>query len=68
MTESAHTMEVMPAFAGIDWVWQHYAVCIVDGVGGRLEGGDGHAFEVWVDRDLDTAASTRDEQGQHRAR
>ena len=52
----------MPAFAGIDWVWQHYAVCIVDGVGGRLEGGDGHAFEVWVDRDLDTAASTRDEQ------
>lgn len=30
-------MEVTPAFAGIDWSWQHHAVCIVDVDGARLE-------------------------------
>lgn len=30
-------MEVTPAFAGIDWSWQHHAVCIVGDDGRRLE-------------------------------
>ena len=30
-------MEVTPVFAGIDWSWQHHAVCVVDGDGGRVE-------------------------------
>lgn len=30
-------MEATPAFAGIDWSWQHHAVCIVDAAGRRIE-------------------------------
>lgn len=29
-------MEATPTFAGIDWSWQHHAVCIVDGDGDRV--------------------------------
>ena len=29
-------MEATPTFAGIDWSWQHHAVCIVDGDGRRV--------------------------------
>lgn len=30
-------MEATPAFAGIDWSWQHHAVCVVDDEGRRIE-------------------------------
>lgn len=30
-------MEAMPTYAGIDWSWQHHAVCVVDEHGQRLE-------------------------------
>lgn len=30
-------MEATPAFAGIDWSWQHHALCIVDDAGRRVE-------------------------------
>ena len=30
-------MEITPAFAGIDWSWQHHAVCLVDAAGRRVE-------------------------------
>lgn len=30
-------MEATPTFAGIDWSWQHHALCIVDDVGQRIE-------------------------------
>lgn len=30
-------MEATRAFAGIDWSWQHHAVCIVNGAGDRVE-------------------------------
>jgi transposase len=30
-------MEVTPKFAGIDWSWQHHAVCIVDDAGDRIQ-------------------------------
>ncbi|MGV9363226.1 IS110 family transposase, partial [Amycolatopsis sp. NPDC003731] len=29
-------MEATPAFAGIDWSWQHHAMCIVDAGGHRI--------------------------------
>jgi len=30
-------MEATPTFAGIDWSWQHHALCIVDEQGHRIE-------------------------------
>jgi transposase len=30
-------MEATPTFAGIDWSWQHHALCVVDGEGRRIE-------------------------------
>jgi transposase len=30
-------MQATPTFAGIDWSWQHHALCIVDDVGQRIE-------------------------------
>lgn len=30
-------MEVTPLFAGIDWSWQHHAVCVVDADGRRVQ-------------------------------
>lgn len=30
-------MQATPTFAGIDWSWQHHAVCILDDDGDRLE-------------------------------
>lgn len=30
-------MQATPTFAGIDWSWQHHALCIVDDAGHRLE-------------------------------
>ncbi len=30
-------MEATPTYAGIDWSWQHHAVCVVDDVGERIE-------------------------------
>ena len=30
-------MEATPTFAGIDWSWQHHALCIVDDEGRRIE-------------------------------
>ncbi|AFM18546.1 transposase [Mycolicibacterium chubuense NBB4] len=30
-------MEVTPTYAGIDWSWQHHALCIVDAAGRRVE-------------------------------
>lgn len=30
-------MQATPAFAGIDWSWQHHALCIVDDGGRRIE-------------------------------
>jgi transposase len=30
-------MEATPTFAGIDWSWQHHAVCVVDDAGRRIE-------------------------------
>lgn len=30
-------MEATPLFAGIDWSWQHHAVCVVDQTGRRVE-------------------------------
>ncbi|MCD4527496.1 IS110 family transposase [Nocardioides sp. cx-173] len=30
-------MEATPTFAGIDWSWQHHALCIVDDDGQRIE-------------------------------
>lgn len=30
-------MEITPTCAGIDWSWQHHALCIVDGEGRRIE-------------------------------
>jgi transposase len=30
-------MEATPTFAGIDWSWQHHALCIVDDTGRRTE-------------------------------
>jgi transposase len=30
-------MEITPACAGIDWSWQHHALCIVDDEGQRIE-------------------------------
>jgi transposase len=30
-------MEITPAFAGIDWSWQHHALCIIDEDGHRVE-------------------------------
>lgn len=30
-------MEATPTFAGIDWSWQHHALCIVDSDGDRVE-------------------------------
>ena len=30
-------MEATRAFAGIDWSWQHHAVCVIDEQGRRLE-------------------------------
>lgn len=29
-------MEATPTFAGIDWSWQHHAVCVVDALGERI--------------------------------
>lgn len=29
-------MEITPAVAGIDWSWQHHAVCVVDATGDRI--------------------------------
>ena len=36
-TEGALLMEATPTFAGIDWSWQHHALCIVDDEGQRIE-------------------------------
>ncbi|UMG94564.1 IS110 family transposase [Nocardioides sp. TF02-7] len=30
-------MQATPTFAGIDWSWQHHALCIVDDTGQRIE-------------------------------
>jgi transposase len=30
-------MEATPPVAGVDWSWQHHAVCVVDGRGSRVE-------------------------------
>jgi transposase len=30
-------MEVTPLFAGIDWSWQHHAICVVDAEGHRVQ-------------------------------
>lgn len=30
-------MEATPTFAGIDWSWQHHALCIVDHTDQRIE-------------------------------
>lgn len=30
-------MQATPTFAGIDWSWQHHALCIVDGGGQRID-------------------------------
>jgi hypothetical protein len=30
-------MQATPHVAGIDWSWQHHAVCVIDGEGGRVE-------------------------------
>jgi len=30
-------MEITPTYAGIDWSWQHHALCIVDDQGNRVE-------------------------------
>ena len=30
-------MEATPAYAGIDWSWQHHALCVVDRDGQRIE-------------------------------
>lgn len=30
-------MEITPTFAGIDWSWQHHALCIIDDKGHRIE-------------------------------
>ena len=30
-------MEATPTFAGIDWSWQHHALCIIDDAGRRIE-------------------------------
>lgn len=30
-------MEATPTYAGIDWSWQHHALCIVDDTGDRVE-------------------------------
>lgn len=30
-------MEVTRTFAGIDWSWQHHAICVVDDAGARVE-------------------------------
>ncbi|HZE67796.1 MAG TPA: IS110 family transposase [Sporichthyaceae bacterium] len=30
-------MEITPAFAGLDWSWQHHAICIVSETGRRVE-------------------------------
>ncbi|MGH3346043.1 MAG: IS110 family transposase, partial [Nocardioides sp.] len=30
-------MEITLAFAGIDWSWQHHALCILDQDGHRIE-------------------------------
>ena len=30
-------MQATPAFAGIDWSWQHHALCIVDDDGQCIE-------------------------------
>jgi hypothetical protein len=30
-------MKATPTFAGIDWSWQHHALCIVDGDGHRVD-------------------------------
>jgi Transposase len=30
-------MEATPTFAGIDWSWQHHALCVVDNSGRRME-------------------------------
>ncbi len=29
-------MEATPAFAGIDWSWQHHTACIIDAAGHRI--------------------------------
>lgn len=30
-------MEATPTFAGIDWSWQHHALCVIDAEGRRIE-------------------------------
>lgn len=30
-------MQATPTFAGIDWSWQHHALCIIDSAGERIE-------------------------------
>jgi transposase len=30
-------MQATPTFAGIDWSWQHHALCIIDGQGRRID-------------------------------
>ena len=30
-------MEATPTFAGIDWSWQHHALCVIDDQGRRIE-------------------------------
>jgi transposase len=30
-------VQATPSYAGIDWSWQHHAVCILDGAGDRVE-------------------------------
>ena len=30
-------MEITPTFAGIDWSWQHHAVCVIDDAGRKIE-------------------------------
>jgi len=30
-------MEITPTFAGVDWSWQHHAVCVIDDAGRKIE-------------------------------
>lgn len=61
-------MEATPTYAGIDWSWQHHAVCIVDDEGRRIEEVTVRALEGWPGEDRLAAQPPSGLPGRDRAR
>ncbi len=61
-------MQATPTFAGIDWSWQHHALCIVDDDGQRIEEATVPHSQAGAGQDHHPAAPSRRASGRDRTR